>query len=335
MSTVTAVPRSIRRASSAPELRERSLSGRVYLVTGATRGIWRGIARQLLSQGATVAVTARGQAEAVALANKLQAEPSSRGSAVGFACELASLASVRALVTDFRAKHRKLHGLVLNAGVMACPRGRTVEGFELQFGVNHVAHHMLARLLTPELQKAGAGARIVSLASTYHDVSYDGTTGHIDFEDLNWEKKTYNPWAAYAQSKLANVLFAREYAGRVKGVTCVSCHPGWVHTSLMRHEMPTGLVTCLLPVFKAQGMISLEDGLEVPLYCVLSDDLENGAYYEQGNTHMTKLPGGMPAQPRAGGEGTDPAVAAKLWKATESLIEKAGAAGSKWSVNSV
>jgi len=319
----------------APELRERSLSGRVYLITGATRGIGRGLARQLLSQGATVAVTARGQVEAVALANKLQTESSSRGAAVGFACELGSLASVRALVSDFRSKHRKLHGLILNAGVMACPMGRTIEGFEMQFGVNHVAHHMLARLLSPQLQAAGAGARVVSLASSYHDVAYDGSVGHIDFEDLNWEKKNYNPWAAYAQSKLANVLFAREYASRVKGVTCVSCHPGWVHTSLLRHQMPSGVVACLLPFFKSQGMISLEDGLEVPLHCILADDLENGAYYEQGNTHMTKLPGGMPSEPRAGGEGTDAAISSKLWKTTESLIEKAGAAGSEWSLNSV
>lgn len=318
----------------APELRERDLSGRVYLITGAGSGIGRGIARALLQRGATVAVTARGQKAAVALANGLQAEKNSRGGAVGFACELGSLASVRALVCDFRSKFRKLHGLVLNAGVMACPLGRTVEGLEMQFGVNHVAHHMLARLLVPIMQSTKEGARVVSLSSVYHDVAYDGSVGHIDIDDLNWERKPYSAWAAYAQSKLANVLFAKEFANRVKGVTCVSVHPGWVQTSLMRHMVPTTCMACLAPLLRKQGMIPLKDGIEAPLHCILTDDLVNGAYYEQAQrSRNVNTEGGFPCQPR--GEGGDALVATKLWNATEELIAKAGAAGSEWSVNSV
>ena len=251
---------------------------------------------------------------------------------MGFACELGSLASVHALVCDFRAKFQKLHGVVLNAGVMGCPLSRTVEGFEMQFGVNHVAHHMLARLLVPIMKLTKEGARVVSLSSAYHDVAYDGSEGHINFEDLNWERTPYNAWAAYAQSKLANVLFAKEFANRVKGVTCVSVHPGWVQTKLRRHKIPVACMPCCGPLLRKYGMMPVKDGIEAPLHCILADDLVNGAYYEQ-RSRKANSEGGFPCQPR--GEGGDAVVATKLWNATEALIAKAGAAGSELSLNSV
>ena len=130
------------------------------------------------------------------------------------------------------------------------------------------------------------------------------------------------------------MIFAWEYAGHVKGFKCVLAHPGWVHTGLFRHQLPRSVVACLAPLFMAQGIIMLEDGLETPLHFILSDDLEDGACYEQGpkSVHVGTRGGLLGA---AQGEGSDAAVAAKLCNGTEGFITKAGAAGLEWSINSI
>src|SRR6185436_18444842 len=158
------------------------LAGKRILVTGGSSGIGQEAARALAAHGAEVVLTARdvGSGEAV---------------------ELASLASVRAFADRFLARYDRLHVLVNNAGVMACPFGKTADGFEQQFGTNHLGHFLLTGLLLPALRR-GTPARIVCVSSRGHHIA------PVTFDDVNFERRPYDKWQAYGQAKTANVLFA-------------------------------------------------------------------------------------------------------------------------------
>jgi NAD(P)-dependent dehydrogenase (short-subunit alcohol dehydrogenase family) len=208
--------------------------------------------------------------------------------------DLASLDSVRAFAGAFLAKHGSLHGLVNNAGVMNTPAGRTKDGFETQFGTNHLGHFLLTELLLDALRK-GAPSRIVILSSCFHDRAM-GRDGRIDFEDLNFDGRKYDGWTAYAQSKLANLLHAKELSERLQGsgVTAVSVHPGWVRTNLIRSSMPVWVQDLLLrPVLRLAGMIEPWEGAQSSLYALLSPEVPalSGAYFSQVGIYRTKEAG--------------------------------------------
>ena len=147
--------------------------------------------------------------------------------------DLADLASVKAAAAQLRADHQQLDLLICNAGVMVPPEGRTADGFELQFGINHLGHFALVLQLLPLLQAATA-ARVVAVSSGA------ALFGRMVFDDLNFERRGYQPWAAYGQSKLANLLFIQALARRLKraGSSVLACaaHPGVTATELQRHS---------------------------------------------------------------------------------------------------
>src|SRR5215470_10110070 len=176
------------------------LHGRLVLVTGGSSGLGREAARAMAAKGAHVVLTARDPAKGRDVVGSITASTDNPRVELE-ELELDSLASVRAFAKRFLAKHDRLDVLLNNAGVMACPLGHTGDGFELQFGTNHIGHFLLTCLLAPALRK-GAPSRVVSLSSRGHHLA------PVDFDDPNFERRPYQKWASYGQSKTANVLFA-------------------------------------------------------------------------------------------------------------------------------
>ncbi|MEV5601988.1 oxidoreductase [Streptomyces sp. NPDC052299] len=200
-------------------------SGRTAVVTGANSGIGLVTARELARCGARVLLACRDERRGEEAAARIRYAV--RGADVEFApLDLADLSSVRAFAKDLRADRLDL--LVNNAGVMALPYGRTADGFETQFGVNHLGHFALTGLLLPRLLATG-GARVVSVSSGLHAL------GNIDIGDLNSERH-YRRWTAYGRSKTANLLFVHELARRLaaagSGLVAAAAHPGYASTNL-------------------------------------------------------------------------------------------------------
>ncbi|MEM6931884.1 MAG: oxidoreductase [Myxococcota bacterium] len=208
------------------------LTGKITIVTGANAGIGFEAAKVLAEHGAEVVLACRNEAKAQAALDKIRAD-SPGSSLVVLPLDLSSLDSVRAFAAAFVERYDRLDILVNNAGVMIPPLGRTAEGFELQFGVNHLGHFALTGLLLPVL-KATPGARVVNVSSSAHRM------GEMGWDDLNWESRTYSAVAAYGQSKLANLHFTFELDRRLKAagidVTAIAAHPGWAATELQRHS---------------------------------------------------------------------------------------------------
>jgi NAD(P)-dependent dehydrogenase (short-subunit alcohol dehydrogenase family) len=205
------------------------LRGRVAVVTGASSGLGVETARVLAGRGAAVVCAARDVAKAEAVAAGIRATTGNAAVEV-VPLELGSLASVRACAEQVLARHPAIHLLINNAGVMACPLARTADGFEVQLGTNHLGHFLLTGLLAPALRR-GAPARVVCVSSSGHRF------GPVDFDDPHYERRPYDKWQAYGQSKTANIWHAlaldRRLAG--DGVRAFAIHPGMIVTELGRH----------------------------------------------------------------------------------------------------
>ena len=205
------------------------LAGRRVVITGAASGLGRESARALAAHGASVTVLARSRDRATGAAEEIEALVPAAKVESGVV-DLADLSTVRRFADSFLATHDAIDVLINNAGVMACPFGRTVDGFETQFGTNHLGHFLLTALLFPALL-GSSSPRVVTLSSGGHARS------DIDLVDPNFETTEYSPWIAYGRSKTANALFARELArrGGGRGVLSFSVHPGGIYTDLGRH----------------------------------------------------------------------------------------------------
>lgn len=205
------------------------LSGRRFLVTGAASGLGRESARALAAHGASVTLLARTPERAAGAVAEVAAMVDGAELEAGVA-DLGDLDSIRRFADSYLAGHDALDVLINNAGVMACPFGRTVDGFETQFGTNHLGHFLLTALLYPALQ-TGDRPRVVTLTSAGH------SRADVDLEDPNFEHTEYSPWIAYGQAKTANALFARELARRASpsGLLSFAVHPGGIITDLGRH----------------------------------------------------------------------------------------------------
>jgi len=283
-----------------PKLFEKDLSGRIYIVTGANSGSGFATTKQLADQGARVI----GACRRVEAGKEAFADLGNiRGSVEIMELDLASLASVRSFAEAFLAKYDRLDGLVNNAGVMHTPEGRTVDGFETQFGINYLGHFLLTKLLLDTL-KASAPSRIVCVSSVAH-AGMRGYYGEIDFDDLNFENKEYDAYQAYANSKLANVLHALDLARRLEGtgVSAFSVHPGWIRSNLIADS--GGAVgrfvqnVLLRPFSGLLGTMSWFEGAQTSLHCLLDDDApdHNGEYYSQNSIlypNKENRPGGWP-----------------------------------------
>jgi NAD(P)-dependent dehydrogenase (short-subunit alcohol dehydrogenase family) len=210
------------------------LSGRLAVVTGGYGGLGRETARTLAAHGADVVIAGRDpQRLADTAAQLTEALPAGSGAIETSVLDLASLDSVRAAAAELTDRHPEIHLLIDNAGVMACPPARTADGFEMQFGTNHLGHFLFTVLLLDAL-RAGAPSRVVVLSSAGHRVS------PIRWDDPNFERSEYHNWTAYGQSKTANALFALELDRRLsaEGVHAYSVHPGVIMTELGRHMGP-------------------------------------------------------------------------------------------------
>lgn len=291
------------RATGRDVLAGLDLSGQVALVTGGAGGLGLETARSLLEAGAFVVIASRSAPAAADLAKfaNWRHEP----------LDLASLDSVRALA--LRWGETPLHFLINNAGVMRVPQSQTREGFESHLGINHLGHHLLTLLLLPALQKA-APARVVQLSSGAH------RRWPIDFDDLHFRSRPYDPSGAYGQSKTANVLFAVEFSRRYagSGVTANAVMPGAIlDTSLMRHMTASefaALEQQMVPIRK-----TIAAGAATTLWAATAPELEGvgGLYLEdcaQALPGSTDRPGGV--LPHA----LDPVSASRLWDVSSRAV---------------
>lgn len=294
-----------------------SLNGKVVIVTGANSGIGFEAARVMAPYAGTIIVACRnekvrgGDSEntapmlimrprgqnATEAAAKIRAE--SPGSDVrGMTLDLSSFASIRAFAASFKALALPLHVLVCNAGVMATPREFTADGWELQFGTNHLGHFLLTHLLLDNLL-AHAPSRVVVLSSRAHE----GARSKIDYDNLRSER-SYSAWAAYSRSKLCNVYFARELARRfgARGLTAVAVHPGVIATPLWRHNSLLSSVATFCGGFAFK---SIPQGAATTVYAATAPEVaaeHNGQYFADCNEER--------ATPLA----MDEAEATKLWE---------------------
>lgn len=205
------------------------LTGRRMLVTGAASGLGLESARVLAAHGASVTVLARSEERAAGARAAVEALVPGASVEAG-AVDLGDLASIRRFADGYLSNHDAIDVLINNAGVMACPFGRTADGFETQFGTNHLGHFLLTALLSPAIL-AGNQPRVITLSSAGHSRS------DVDLVDPNFESTPYSAWVAYGRAKTANALFARDLArrGGPQGLLSFSVHPGAIITDLGRH----------------------------------------------------------------------------------------------------
>jgi NAD(P)-dependent dehydrogenase (short-subunit alcohol dehydrogenase family) len=212
-------------------LRGINLNGKRVLVTGVSAGLGVETARALAAHGAEVIGTARDLSKAQAATEQVRVQAAGGGSLHVVQLDLASLDSVRRCADGLIAAGKHLDVVIANAGVMACPKSFTVDGFEMQFGTNHLGHFVLVNRIASLLRP---GSRLVNLSSAGHRFA------DVDLEDPNFEHSDYAEFIAYGRSKTANVLFAVEFDRRHKahGVRAAAVHPGAIHTELGRYMTP-------------------------------------------------------------------------------------------------
>ena len=213
-----------------------NLSGKRVLVTGVSAGLGVETARALAAHGAHVVGAARDLAKAKRATQPVVADAAHGGELELVELDLASLASVRACAQTLLDQDKRFDLVIANAGVMACPFGHTADGFETQFGTNHLGHFVLVNRIVPLL---ASGARVVNLSSAGHRFA------NVDLEDPNFQHTPYAEFVAYGRSKTANALFAVEFDRRHRrdGVRATAVHPGGIRTELVRHMDPTVLQT--------------------------------------------------------------------------------------------
>ena len=274
------------------------MSGRRVIVTGASSGIGRETARALSGAGASVVLAVRDLDRGRAAAQTMPGETEVRS------LDLASLAAVRAFAAAWNGP---IDLLINNAGVMVPPLSRTEDGFELQFGTNHLGHFALTNLLLERIT-----GRVVTVSSTGHRI------GQIDFDDLNWERRPYNAWRAYGQSKLANLLFTAELQRRLtaagSAVVATAAHPGYAATNLQFHS-GNRLMDVLSTIGNRLLAQDAASGALPTLFAAVGDIPGNsfagpGGFMEQRGA--PKLVGRSPAA-------QDKDVAQRLWTVSEQL----------------
>jgi NAD(P)-dependent dehydrogenase (short-subunit alcohol dehydrogenase family) len=274
------------------------MAGTTVIVTGANSGIGRAAATALADHGAHVVLAVRNTDKGQAAASQMS------GSSEVRRLDLASLASVREFAESWDSP---INILINNAGIMIPPLSRTVDGFELQFGTNHLGHFALTNLLLPHIT-----GRVVTVASGAHRM------GHVDFDDLNWERKSYRAWRAYGQSKLANLLFTAELQRRLidagSEVLATAAHPGYSATNLQSHS-ENRLMEALMVI--GNRVIAQDDkGGSLPtLYAAIADVPGNSYVGPSGFMEGR----GAPELVGRSKEALDEDVARRLWDVSEQL----------------
>ena len=285
-------------------------SGRLAVVTGANSGLGLETARALAAAGATVVITARDRAKGEAARERITAETPD-ATVEARVLDLAALESVRGFAAGIAADHPRIDMLINNAGVMMPPRGETVDGFELQFGTNHLGHFALTGLLLEPLAAVG-GARVVTVSSLEHK------PGRIHFDDLQSESK-YSSRGAYQQSKFANAVFGLELDRRLRAagspVISVLAHPGYSATNLQTSGPPFP-VSALLRISNALIAQSASKGALPQLYAATAPGVEGGEFIGPDGFREAR---GTPTEVQPVKRARDEQTARLLWDVSEEL----------------
>ena len=285
--------------------------GKHAFITGSTGGLGLETARALAAAGASVTIAGRSPEKIeAALATLREKVPGARLDSQ--IVDLASLSQIADAAKAYVSRNQPIDLLINNAGVMMCPEGQTADGFETQFGTNHLGHFALTAQLLPALSK---GARVVTLSSGAH------LRGSVDLDDLNWQTRDYDPNLAYAQAKTANIWFASELQRRFGDrLLSLSVHPGVIRTDLTRH-LPDSIVDAMAENFEKMGVQekSIPQGAATSVWAASAAELtEHGGAYlldchvAQPITEEDPRNGHAPwAYDRAGAE--------QLWSKSEAL----------------
>jgi NAD(P)-dependent dehydrogenase (short-subunit alcohol dehydrogenase family) len=297
-----------------------NLAGKRVLVTGVSAGLGVETARTLAAHGAQVVGAVRDLDKAQAATKVVRDQAANGGAFELVELDLASLASVRSCADKLVAAGKPFDVVIANAGVMACPKGTTTDGFETQFGTNHLGHFVLVNRIASLLR---SGSRLVNLSSSGHRFS------DVDLDDPNFEHTPYTEFGAYGRSKTANILFAVEFDRRHKanGIRATAVHPGGIQTELGRHMTPEVLESLIksinentppgAPAFQwktvPQGAAtSVWAGLVAPA------DLVGGKFCE--DCHVAEIVEGTLLRSGVRSYALDPAHAQALWAKSEKMV---------------
>jgi NAD(P)-dependent dehydrogenase (short-subunit alcohol dehydrogenase family) len=289
------------------------LRGKRILVTGASAGLGVETARALAAHGAQIVGAARDLAKARRATEAVRADAANGGGIELVELDLASLKSVRACADKLVAAGKPFDVVIANAGVMACPQGTTSDGFETQFGTNHLGHFVFVNRLVSLLQP---GSRIVNLSSAGHRFA------DVDLDDPNFERTEYQPFVAYGRSKTANVLFAVGLDRRLssRGVRATAVHPGGIMTELGRHLTPE-LIAQMMPAGPSSFKFkSIPQGAATSVWCaaVASADAIGGRYCE--DCHVAEITNAPDVRTGVRAYALDPARADALWAKSEQMV---------------
>jgi len=281
------------------------LTGKTCVITGASSGLGRESARALASTGAHVILTARNPEALQQTSQAINADV--RGARISTVrIDLTSLSGIAAAAEEIRAAAPVINILLNNAGVMFTPFGRTDDGFEMQFGTNHLGHFALTQRLLPSLSD---DARIINVSSEGHRLS------DIDLDDPNWQHREYDKFVAYGAAKTANILHAVELDRRLRnnGIRAYAVHPGMVATNLMRHMSRDDVKTMTSrPREQAIEVLTPEEGAATQVWAAVSPQLAN-----TGGVYLADCAVRTDPAPYA----VDPARAESLWALSESLTD--------------
>jgi len=278
------------------------LKGSIVLITGANSGLGYHEARAVAEKGATVIMGCRDRAKGEEAVRKIkEAVPGAK--LVLMHLDLASLKSIHSFAVEFKKRYNRLDILINNAGLMAPPYGTTKDGFELQIGTNHFGHFALTGLLLDRILKT-PGSRVVSVSSLAHRM------GRMNFDDIH-SQKNYSRWSAYAQSKLANLLFIYELDRRLKkarsGAIAVAAHPGYSSTNLQRSTRFFSTFNPILAQSAAMGALPV-------LYAATEEHVRGGEFYGPDGFFEMR---GYPRKTDSNAQSHDKTAAARLWDASE------------------
>ena len=280
-------------------------SGRVALVTGSSSGIGFETARVLANKNAEVIMAVRDPEKGERAVNNIKAQYSSVNINL-MMLDLASLDSIKNFAKDFKKEYSQLDLLINNAGVMIPPYSKTKDGFELQFGTNHLGHFALTGLLI-DLLKETPGSRIINVSSAAHRY------GNLNFDDLNWEKSRYKSWRAYGDSKISNLYFTYELGNKIKNaglnIKITAAHPGWTATDLQRHNRLMAFLNRFFAMKPEQGALPI-------LRATIDPDVKRGDYFGPDGWQEWK---GYPVKVESSKRSHDKNTAEKLWKVSEQL----------------
>jgi NAD(P)-dependent dehydrogenase (short-subunit alcohol dehydrogenase family) len=300
------------------------LSGKRVLVTGVSAGLGVETVRALAAHGANVVGTARDLDKARGALKDAYAQRANGASIDLVECDLASLKSVRKAADEIAAQGKPFDAIIANAGVMACPKGKTSDGFETQFGTNHLGHFVFVNRLVPMLKPV---ARVAVLSSAGHQMS------DVDLEDPNFERTEYRPFTAYGRSKTANILYAVALDRRLKGrgVRATALHPGGIQTELGRHMTPELMQEMMPRWTQMKGgpmrFKNVPQGAATSVWCGFVAPADAiGAHYCE-DCHVAEINDDAMSRVGVRSYALDPARAEALWRKSEEMV------GEKFALN--